>query len=390
MSFKTDMGEMQRRWKVTLEAMAKEGIDCLVLGQAEGICPGASIYLTDMLPYNYPAYFLFSKDGIGFFGLGPFGGKLAVPYDFVTENITVPSIPGTSYAAKWFPEEMTKVIKKFGYKKIGWCGMYNIPAGIYKYLTENLANVEFCDFSDTMDHIKAVKSPYELKLWGDCVKLHDNLMAAVPAIMQSGRTERDFCRRLRNIADDMGCTQMNIMVGAHPTRPRQLPYGAQGRHGAGQGRMMEKGDYVQLLIEVAAAENVWAECGRVFAIGTDVSPIMQKALADQIKVQDYVAQLSVPGAKASDVFLKMNEMLNSMGYRSEKRFCVHGQGYEIVDRPMWVAEETMVLQENMFFASHPSADNDQVLFNNCDNYVVEKGGSRRLSKTPREIVIIDK
>ena len=85
----------------------------------------------------------------------------------------------------------------------------------------------------------------------------------------------------------------------------------------------------------------------------------------------------------------MNEMLVGMGYAPETRFCVHGQGYEIVDRPFWVAEETMLLAENMFFANHPFVSNESVRMNNCDNYVVEKGGSRRLSVTPREIVVIE-
>jgi len=55
---------------------------------------------------------------------------------------------------------------------------------------------------------------------------------------------------------------------------------------------------------------------------------------------------------------------------------------------MWVAEETMILQENMFYANHPSVSKGGLRFSNTDNYVVKPGGSVKLSRTPREIVVI--
>jgi len=377
---------MQRRWKLTLDAMAKEGVDCLVLsenGLWEGGNPGAAIYLTDIHPGNYSQYFLFSRDGISVFSCGYWGGSLIVATENILENIQVPALPSTTYAWTWHPEEMKKVILKYGYRKIGWCGMHNVTAGIYKYLTENLQGVEFCDFTDQVDLIKAVKSPYELKLWTDCVMLHDELIAAVPTVLSVGTTTREVGRKLRALAEDMGCTQLNVMVGADKTAPRNSPFPL-------QGKVIERGDYVGVLVEVADYRNVWAECGRTFAMGMDVSPEMLKTVKDQIEVTDLVAAESVPGASPADVFHKMNARLADLGYDPEKRFCVHGQGYEIVDRPMWVAEETMVLQENMFYANHPRTGNANVWFSNTDNYVVKRGGSVKLSRTPCDIVVVSR
>lgn len=126
-----------------------------------------------------------------------------------------------------------------------------------------------------MDDIKAVKSEYELELFTKSVKLHDDLMAAVPAFLRVGRTEREVANLIRNLANDMFC---------------------------------------------------------IFA---------------------------------------------------------HSQSYDIVDRPCWVAEETMELKENMFFAMHPTCANEEVSCYNCDNFVVTKDGGKKLSTTPGKIVVVD-
>ena len=125
-------------------------------------------------------------------------------------------------------------------------------------------------------------------------------------------------------------------------------------------------------------------------MGMDVSPVMRKAMEDQAKLMDFVAAESVPGASPADIFRRMNAMTAELGYDTEKRFSIHGQGYEIVDRPMWVEEETMTLQENMFFANHPRAGNANVWFCNTDNFVVKEGGSVKLSRTPGDIVVISR
>ena len=369
---------MQRRWKITLEAMSKEGIDCLVLSENgcwEGGNPGAAIYLTDIHPGNYTQYFLFSKDGITVLSCGAKGDRMLHAEGMlnVVENIAIPAIPSTTYAWTWYPEELAKIIKKNGYRKIGFVGMHNVTAGTYKYLTENLSECEFCDFTDQLDHIKAVKSEYELRLWTSCVYLHDDLLAAVPTVLRVGLTCHEVARKIRILAEDMGCTQMNIMIG--------------GKHYWLQDKVIEKGEYVNVLVEVADHRNIWAEVGRVFAMGMDPSPAMLKAVDDQHKIMDFVAANSVPGVKSADVFSKTNEMLTGMGYNAEKRFSVHGQGYEIVDRPMWTAEETMVLEENMFYANHPIVANSELRYTSTDNYVIKKGGSVKLSRTPRGIIV---
>ena len=383
--FQTDTSEMERRWKVTLEAMKKEGIDCLFFGGYDRWCSGVSKYLTDLIIWNYPHYFLLAENGISAFGHSGWGDPGIQPYaayrNFI-ENVGIPALPTTCYGTEWYPQEVAKIIKKYGYKKVGFPSFSIVPAPYYNYLTKNLPDVEFVDFTNQMDHIKAVKSPYEIGVWEKCVKLHDDLMACAPTILRVGRTEREVSRMFRSIADEMFSAELNLLTGAHAVRPRISPYFY-------QNVTIKPNDYFMLLIEVSGPSGAWAELGRNFKMGDPPSELMMKANADQIEIQDKTAAMMKPGVKASDVAIAINKMLVEKGYEPERRICSHGQGYDIVDRPIFVAEETMVLEENMFIAHHPNTANNDCVGYNCDNYLITKDGAKILSKTPRTIVTID-
>lgn len=382
--YKTDITEMERRWKVTKETMKKEEIDCLVLYSFDRVFGGVMKYLTDLQVPLYSQMALFSQEGLHVIGHGGWGGKAYQDYvDFLNlvDNISVPSLASTLYGDNFMPEEAAKIIKGRGFKKIGLVGMSYIPAAVYKYLLENLKDAEFVNASQMMDEIKAVKSEYELDLFSKSVKLHDDLMAAVPTFLRVGRTERQVANLIRNLANDMFCPEVNVILGRHQTSPILNPY-------LYANDVIQPGDHFQLLIEVAAPGGVWAECGRMFSMG-EPKPVMEKACADSLYLQAYLAEKSKPGARPSEIFHELNRMLEEMGYWPEKRIFAHSQSYDIVDRPCWVAEETMVLKENMFFAMHPTCANEHVSCYNCDNFVVTKDGGKKLSTTPAKIIVVD-
>ena len=118
--YKTDPKEMDRRWQATLDAMKKDGVDCLFLTGFDKWCSGVSKYLTDVIWTNYPNYFLFSEKGISAFGHSGWGNPGIPPFvanrNFC-ENIGIPGLPTTNYGYEWYAREILKVIKNHGYKK---------------------------------------------------------------------------------------------------------------------------------------------------------------------------------------------------------------------------------------------------------------------------------
>ncbi len=58
----------------------------------------------------------------------------------------------------------------------------------------------------------------------------------------------------------------------------------------------------------------------------------------------------------------------------------------MVERPAFAADETLVLEENMFFAVHPAAVNQEVFGAACDNFLVTAKGAERLTATPHGVL----
>lgn len=384
--YPTDINELRRRWKVTREAMAKEGIDCIVMANNGPLFGGMVKYLTDCPVPLYPLTAFFARDpeqGIGIFAHGAWGGVRIPPYacnEGIRDNIAVPYLPSMNFTDDYLGIEAVKVAKRNGYKKMGWYGMNTIPTAFYLYLKENLPGVEFVDATDMLDHIKAVKSEYEIELWTKCVEIHDQLMAAVPCLLRPGLTEKELSDSIIKMAMDFDCESFNIMVGADPLNPvlHNIYF---------QNQVIKEGDGVQLLIEVSAPTDIWAECGRMFSIGEPAKEL-KKACDDSILLQGWVAEKSVPGADPVAIYKELNVKLKEMGYLPENRLFAHGQTYDIVDRPIYAEGETMILQENMFVALHPTCATKRTACYNCDNFVIKKGGAQRLSKTPLELFVV--
>ncbi|MCL2579259.1 MAG: M24 family metallopeptidase [Oscillospiraceae bacterium] len=375
--------EMARRQSLTAQKMKEAGIDCLVMYNCDRLFAGALRYLTDLCVHLYPVGALFSADGDAcYFGSGAKGGGAVPPFaaQGAKANMALPFLPSCSFTDHYVPEEMYKIIKAAGYKRLGFCYLNLIPAALYNYLRGNLPDAQFVDASDMMDHIQAVKSPYELKMYQLSVDIHDKLMAAVPSVLRVGRTEREVTNDIRTMAQNLDCEDLNILVGSSQAAPNLGFY-------LYQNKVIEKGDHFYCLIEVSAPGGFWAECGRVFSLGRP-SPEMEKASEDAIKLQQYFLPKMVPGASPAAIYDELNELLTKKGYAPELRFFAHGQGYDIVSRPNFVPGETMALAENMFIAHHPTCVNKKVFINYTDNFVITKNGAVRMSKTPQQIFII--
>lgn len=116
---------------------------------------------------------------------------------------------------------------------------------------------------------------------------------------------------------------------------------------------------------------------------------MRKAWEDAVCLENDLAAMCLPGAKPGDIFLEGNRRLAQQGYMKEGHFYGHGQGYDIVSRPVFCEEETMVLKENMYFSMHPRCKNKDAAAICVDNFVVTKEGGRRMSRIPQELICID-
>jgi Xaa-Pro aminopeptidase len=157
-------------------------------------------------------------------------------------------------------------------------------------------------------------------------------------------------------------------------------------------RTVKEGDYGILLMEVNGPGGYYCESARNFCFGEPYKEL-QDAWDVAVEAQQLTADLLTPGRPAKEIVAKYNEFVTEKGYCQEGRLYGHSQGYDLIERPAFMAyhvfgEETMKICPGMNISLHPYfIDEVQTVYVN-DNYYVTEQGAEKIHKTPPKIIII--
>jgi hypothetical protein len=78
--------------------------------------------------------------------------------------------------------------------------------------------------------------------------------------------------------------------------------------------------------------------------------------------------------------------MRSRGLPAELRLYCHGQGYDLVERPLVRFDETMAIEENMHLAVHPGYQTASLFAVICDNYLICRDGAGEcLHRTEKKV-----
>ena len=100
----------------------------------------------------------------------------------------------------------------------------------------------------------------------------------------------------------------------------------------------------------------------------------------------YACACSSPARPARDIAARTTTTCARRGLPAELRLYAHGQGYDLVERPLIRADETMKIEEHMNLAVHPGYETPSIFAVICDNYLIEAGGPGEcLHKTPKQV-----
>jgi Xaa-Pro aminopeptidase len=104
------------------------------------------------------------------------------------------------------------------------------------------------------------------------------------------------------------------------------------------------------------------------------------------QAQDHTLRLMKPGAAPRDIHAAHDAYMKERGLPPELRLYAHGQGYDMVERPLIRSDETMPLAANMNFAVHPGYETPSIFAVICDNYIVgEDGPGECLHTTAKQV-----
>jgi Xaa-Pro aminopeptidase len=113
---------------------------------------------------------------------------------------------------------------------------------------------------------------------------------------------------------------------------------------------------------------------------------MKDEFAFVLEAQKFTLERLVPGAKASEIFAEYNDFMRKNRHPEEKRLHSHGQGYDMVERPLVRHDETMTIAKNMNMVCHPTYVTEHTYSWCCDNFLIGGSGvAERLHRFPQKI-----
>lgn len=255
-----------------------------------------------------------------------------------------------------------------------------MSAAFHEHLKKNLLEATFVDAADLVDQIKAIKSDEEISFIRKTAALQDEAMDHAKKVIRPGRRDFEIIADIIHRVTDLGSEEQLVLGGSGPLG---RPVSIQKRHF--QNRMLSEGDQFSLLIEVNGPGGMYTEIGRIFFIGK-VPSELSDAFEMAKEIQKATLRLLKPGADPKEIWKAHNDLLEKKGFLAETRAYAHGQGYDLVERPLIRDDEPMKLKPRMNITVHPTVGSDRVWVWVCDNYLItESGVSECLHKTPKEI-----
>lgn len=372
------MSEMERRWIGLRERMTEQNIDYLVVQSQQRAVGGYFRYFTDLPGNNYHITAIFPRtEDMTILAHGPFAPAPPVappPWENrgIREAINAPAFPNVWWEDSWDADSAVKVMKKTDPKKIGFVGLGNMSAALYENIKKNLTNVEFVNATELVDEMRIVKSEEEIKLLHAAARMHENDWNLAKEIIKSGATVHEVFETIRHAQVLQGSEEQQL--GVWLGKPGGTVY-----HQMNWGNMcirppFSKGTVIKLLIESSAAGGYWYDLVRYLCIGE-----MQEGLPEAMEIakeaRDIMAKNLKPGQTAGEAIDASNAFLTSKGCPAETRLAGHGQGLDLVERPVMLHDEPAKMKAGMIVCLHPSAKTKHAAASLSDTYVIDESGA---------------
>jgi len=380
--------ELERRWSAVRDTMAGERIDVLLMQANNDFMGGYVKYFTDVPATNgYPVTVVFpADDRMTVIGQGPIGLVRELPPlgDGVRRGVKhfmgTPSYASAPYTAEYDAVLAEKALERYASGTIGLLGTAAMSFALVDSLKRKLANAKFVDASDVVDRIKAVKSQEEIALMRRTAAMQDAAMEAVFAAIKPGMRDLEVAAVAEQVGHRFGSEQGLFLCASGPVGTATV-FG--NRHL--QNRIICEGDTFTLLVENSGPGGYYTELGRTCVLGKAPQE-MKDEFAFVLEAQQFTLQMLKPGASCRQAWDAYNQFMREHARPEEKRLHCHGQGYDMVERPLVRFDETMPIAANMVVSCHPTYVTERTYSWACDNFLIGASGVvERLHKFPQKI-----
>ncbi len=380
--------ELARRWRAIRRAMGEQGIDALLMQSSNDWLGGAVRWFTDIPANNgYPRTLVFPRDEPMFVvEMGPFDGRRAFEVEErvhrgVAEIRTSPAFSSIGYTAPYDARLAAEILLERGYRTVGLVNGGYLPHGVASTVAEALAGrARLVEAADLVDEVKAIKSEEEMAFMRECAALQDAVFAHVLDVIRPGMRDLEVAAAAWRHAQLLGSEQ-GIILGA------SAPLGEPAKFAGGhfQGRRLAEGDHLSILIEVNGPGGFYTELARTIVLGRASTELLDGFVAVQ-EAQNATLRHMRPGVACGAIAAAHDSFMQSLGLPIERRLYSHGQGCDMVERPLIRRDETMPLRSGMCLAVHPGYETASQFAVICDNYFIgPEGPGKCLHQTEKKI-----
>lgn len=381
--------ELERRWAAIRAGMTERKIDALLMQSTNDGVGGYVKYFTDQSAGGgYPVTVVFPRDDrMTMVCQGAFGQDDALPPegDGVRRGIKrvlgTPSFGSADYSLAYDAELAQKALEPYRNSTIGLIGWGSLPISMMDRLRKNLPNATFVDAGAIVDRVKCLKSAEELSRIRGTAAMQDKVIDIVLKAVAPGKREIDIGALAEYNCRLNGSEAGLFLVSSHQPGKPSFWFD---KHN--QGRVLQKGDWFNILVETNGPGGYWAEISRPCVVGKATEQ-MKDEFAFVLEARQYTLGMARAGASCKDVWDGYNAFLRKNGKSEERRLYFHGQGTDLVERPLVRNDEPMRIEKSMNFACHPTYISGGLFMTICDNYIINGDGvPERVHKYPEKIM----
>jgi Xaa-Pro aminopeptidase len=387
--FPTPDAELERRWAAARSVMDEAGLDVLLAhGHVQGL-GGYPKWFCDLAPADgYPVTVIFPRNRtMTLITHGPDGGDRALspsddPLLYGVERIlSTWSFVSMAATATADARAAATALASFAKATIGLLGLAQLPHRFLEHLQDALPDARFVDAADAIDPVKAVKSAWEQAAIRRTVAMQVAAFEAALDAIAPGVHEWQVIDAARRVSAADGSLSGVYLIGSGPAGMPALPNGPRD-----QNRRLRAGDRLTILIEPSGPDGMFAELGRTVVLGA-ADDALHSEHALTVAAWRHCAHRLRPGARAADVFADYNAFLAAHDRPGERRLHCHGQGYDLVERPLVRSDESMTLAADQLIALHPMYVHDGAAHFLCDNVLIgPDGAGAPLHGVPQQII----
>lgn len=379
--------ELARRWRAVRALMEAERLDALVIENNNNSTGGYVQWFTGVPTANgmpLAAVFPLTEDMTvvshgGLDGRRDLAGGSDGVFRGVKTVLSTAYFPAVNYTSTYESALLVQALAPYKSGRIGLVSPYQMLYATVNRLKTELPDAVFSDASELVDTVKVVKSAEEIEMVRRAAAIQDAAFEAALAAAEPGKTDREIAAVAQSRSVELGSDQGFVLCGS-------APVGSPAHFGPFhlQGRIIREGDVLSILVENSGPGGMWSELGRTIVLGKAPQQMVED-VEFALQAQTFTLEQMVPGAAARDVWEAYLQYMRENGRPEERRIHCHGQGYDLVERPLIRYDETLPIMASLNIACHPNFDGKLAFCSICDGFLLTADRTERLHKTEQRI-----